>query len=145
MVRIQPETIRPEILTDRVRSDGDGAVALFLGTVRDHNRGRKVIHLHYEAYSEMAESEMARIEANALEQFDVSAVAIVHRTGKLEIGEASVAVAVASAHRAAALDACRFVIDALKRTVPIWKKEIFRGGEVWIEGPGETPGGASEN
>ena len=93
----------------------------------------------------MAESEMARIEANALEKFDVTAVAIVHRTGKLEIGEASVAVAVASAHRAAALDACRFVIDALKRTVPIWKKEIFSGGEVWIEGPGETPGGASGN
>jgi molybdopterin synthase catalytic subunit len=139
MVRIQSDPIRSESLVERVRTDGDGAVALFLGTVRNRNRGRKVTYLVYEAYDGMAESEMARIESEARERFEVAGIAIVHRTGRLEIGEASVGVAVAAAHRGPALEACRFVIDALKRTVPIWKKEVFEGGEAWIEGPGETP------
>jgi len=134
MVRLQTVPIRVEELTDAVRRDRDGAVALFLGTVRDANRDRRVLRLEYHAYEAMAEREMARLREDALERFDVSEIAIVHRTGTLEIGEVSVAVAVASPHRAAAFEACRWVIDTLKRTVPIWKKEHFEGGEVWIEG-----------
>lgn len=136
MVRLQPEPIRVEDLVAEVRRDADGAVAVFVGTVRDHNAGRRVLFLEYEAYAGMAEAEMARIEREAIARFGVSRVAIVHRTGRLAIGEASVAIAVASAHRAPALDACRFAIDTLKATVPIWKKEHFEGGEVWIEGGG---------
>ncbi|HVQ35532.1 MAG TPA: molybdenum cofactor biosynthesis protein MoaE [Candidatus Bathyarchaeia archaeon] len=136
MIRLQTAPIALDELVLDVRGDGDGAVATFLGTVRDHNAGRKVLHLEYEAYGGMAEREMERIAADARERFGVSRVAIVHRTGRLEIGEASVAIAVAAPHRAAALDATRFIIDTLKRTVPIWKREHFEGGSVWV---GEAP------
>jgi molybdopterin synthase catalytic subunit len=138
VVRLQGDEIRVEEVLEAVGSGRDGAVALFLGTVRNHNRGRRVLYLEYEAYPAMAESEMTKLAREAERRFDVSAVALVHRTGRLEIGEVSVAAAVAAPHRAAAFDACRFVIDELKRTVPIWKKEAFAGGEVWIEGTGET-------
>ena len=144
MIRLQAEAISIEELVSAVETAGDGAIAVFLGTVRNENRGRAVLYLEYEAYDEMAESEMARVAEQAREQFAVSNVAIVHRTGRLEIGQASVAVAVAAPHRGAAMDACRFVIDTLKQTVPIWKKEVFEGGEVWIEGAGETPRPASD-
>jgi molybdopterin synthase catalytic subunit len=136
VIRLQRGEIDVGELLAAVGSDRDGAVALFLGTVRAHSRGRRVLHLEYEAYAEMAESEMTKLVREAERRFDVSAVSLVHRTGRLEIGEPSVAVAVAAPHRAGAFDACRFVIDELKRTVPIWKKEAFEGGEVWIEGPG---------
>jgi len=136
VIRLQTAPIALDELVLDVRGDGDGAVATFLGTVRDHNAGRKVLHLEYEAYGGMAEREMERIAADARERFGVSRVAIVHRTGRLEIGEASVAIAVAAPHRAAALDATRFIIDTLKRTVPIWKREHFEGGSVWV---GEAP------
>ena len=116
-----------------VGSDEDGAVALFLGRVRVHNQGRRVLHLEYQAYAGMAESEMRKIADEARRRFPITVLALVHRTGRLEIGEVSVAVAVAAPHRGAAFDACRFAIDALKSTVPIWKKEVFEGGEVWIE------------
>ena len=142
MVRLQAEAIPLEQLSEEARSDADGAVLLFVGTVRNHNKGRKVLYLEYEAYPEMAVAEMQKIEQEALTRFAVSRVVLVHRTGRLEIGEASVVVAVASAHRADALDACRFVIDTLKARVPIWKKEVFEGGEVWIEGAGESPAGS---
>jgi len=138
VIRLQRETIRVEELLEAVGSPRDGAVSLFVGIVRDNNRGRRVLHLEYEAYAEMAEVEMRKLADEAAARFEISAVALVHRTGRLEIGEASVAVAVAAAHRAAACDACRFVIDTLKRTVPIWKKEFFEGGQVWIEGADET-------
>jgi molybdopterin synthase catalytic subunit len=138
VVRLQSDEIRLAEVLEAVGSDRDGAVALFLGTVRDHNRGRRVLYLEYEAYAGMAESEMTKLAREAERRFEVSAVALVHRTGRLEIGEVSVAAAVAAPHRAAAFEACRFVIDELKRTVPIWKKEAFAGGEVWIEGTGET-------
>jgi molybdopterin synthase catalytic subunit len=138
MVKVQSEAIRIEALLDEVRSDADGGIALFVGTVRSENAGRKVLHLEYEAYAPMAEAEIRKIEDDAIARFGVSKIAIVHRTGRLEIGEASVAIAVASPHRAQALDACRFAIDTLKRTVPIWKKEFFEGGAVWIEGAGES-------
>ena len=134
-IRLQGDAIRVEELIAAVRSDGAGGLAVFLGTVRDRNLGRRVTGLEYHAYPAMAEREMRRIADEARATFEIDAVAVVHRTGRLEIGEASVAVAVAAAHRAAAFDACRFVIDTLKRRVPIWKKEFFEGGECWIEGP----------
>ena len=139
MVSLTSTTIRIDELLAGVRGDEDGAVALFIGTVRNSNAGRRVLHLEYDAYPPMAEAEMTKIENEAMRRFAVSRIGIVHRTGRIDIGEASVAVAVASPHRAAALEACRFAIDTLKATVPIWKKEFFDGGEVWIEGAGEAP------
>lgn len=136
IVRLQEEPIRVEELVAGVGSQADGAVAVFVGTVRDHNEGRRVLHLEYQAYPEMALREMRQIADQAGERFGVSRVGIVHRTGRLELGQASVAVAVASPHRAEALQACAFVIDTLKVRVPIWKKEYFEGGEVWIEPAG---------
>jgi molybdopterin synthase catalytic subunit len=137
--RLQADAIRPEALLSAIGSPADGAVALFLGTVRDTNRGRLVEHLEYEAYEAMAEAEIERIVRDARGRFAVSGVEVVHRLGRLEIGEIAVAVAVAAPHRDAAFEACRFVIDAVKHSVPIWKKEVWDGGEVWIEGAGETP------
>ena len=137
MIRLQEESIRIEELVQAIQEDGHGAVAIFLGTVRDHNIGRKVLYLEYEAYPAMALREMEKIRGEVMDRFDVGGAAMAHRTGRLEIGEASVAIAVVSAHRAAAMDACRFAIDRLKETVPIWKKEYFEGGEAWIEGAGD--------
>ena len=139
MVRLQHEPIRPAELIEEVQSDADGAVALFVGTVRVQNRGRRVLHLEYSAYAEMAETEMTNIERQVKERFEVRDVILVHRLGRLEIGEAAVIAVVVAAHRGPAFEACRFAIDTLKETVPIWKKEFFEGGEVWIEGAGESP------
>jgi molybdopterin synthase catalytic subunit len=133
MVRLQTEPIRLDELIAAVRGDGDGAVALFLGTARNVTAGTEVLFLEYEAYAGMAEHEMERIASLALSDFAVSRVAIAHRVGRVEIGEASVGIAVAAPHRAAAMDACRFVIDTLKATVPIWKREHVLGGAVWVE------------
>ena len=133
---MQREPIDAQALIRAVQTDVDGAVALFLGTVRDHNEGRKVSGLEYSAYEEMALQELERVRDQALERFEITRAALVHRLGALEIGETSVAVAIAAPHRAAAFDACRFVIDTLKRTVPIWKKETYNDGEAWIEGQG---------
>jgi molybdopterin synthase catalytic subunit len=117
-------------------SPKDGAWCLFVGVVRDENAGRAVAHLEYEAYEEMAQSELEAIESETRRRWPVSDVRIVHRLGRLEIGEASVAVAVASPHRTEAFAACRYAIDALKLSVPIWKKEFYADGAVWLEGPG---------
>jgi molybdopterin synthase catalytic subunit len=133
MVRLQLEPIDAAGLVAAVRGDGDGAVSLFLGTVRNVNGGRRVLFLEYEAYAGMAEREMERIAAEAAARFGATRIDIVHRTGRLEIGEASVAIAASAPHRAAAMDACRFAIDALKTSVPIWKREHFDGGAIWIE------------
>jgi molybdopterin synthase catalytic subunit len=135
VVRLQAEPIDLVALGAEVHSDADGALASFAGIVRDHNRGRRVLRLEYTAYEPMALAEMRRIEDLAFARFAVTRVAIVHRTGVLGVGEVSVAVLVAAPHRGPAFDACRFVIDTLKHTVPIWKKEFFEGGEAWIEGP----------
>jgi molybdopterin synthase catalytic subunit len=134
MVRLQAGSIDVAALLSETRGDGDGAIALFLGTVRNFNAGRRVLFLEYEAYPGMAEREMEQIAAEALSRFGVTQVAIVHRVGRLEIGDVSVAVVVAAPHRAAAMDACRFAIDAVKVSVPIWKREHGDGGAVWIEG-----------
>lgn len=133
-VRLVQDEIQVAELLAEIASPRDGALALFLGTVREHNAGRRVLFLEYDAYPAMATAEMARIEREAMTRFALSSVVVVHRTGRLELGEVSVAVAVAAPHRADAMEACRFVIDELKRSVPIWKKEHFEGGAVWIEG-----------
>jgi molybdopterin synthase catalytic subunit len=109
-----------------------GAITTFLGTTRDQNAGRRVMRLEYAAYPEMAIREMQRIGEQAIERFGIKAVAIAHRVGVVEIGEASVAIAVSAPHREAAFAGCRFAIDRLKEIVPIWKKEYYVGGEVWI-------------
>jgi molybdopterin synthase catalytic subunit len=113
---------------------GDGAVCLFVGVVRNQNAGRRVGHLEYEAYEDMALPLMEQIAAEAAQRWPVSDVRLVHRLGRLEIGEPSVAVAVASPHRPEAFAACRYVIDTLKAQVPIWKKEFYEDGAVWLEG-----------
>jgi MoaE-MoaD fusion protein len=118
----------------------DGAVVTFEGVVRNNSRGRRTLFLDYEAYEAMALNEMEKLSQAALERFVVRDVRVLHRIGRLQIGEASVVIAVASAHRAAAFDACRWLIDTLKKTVPIWKKEHFEDGAVWADGepfPGE--------
>jgi len=136
VIRLQADPIDAAAVAADARGDGDGAVSLFLGVVRNVNAGRRVLFLEYEAYARMAEREMERIAAEAVARFGVTKVAMIHRVGRVEIGEASVAIAVAAPHRAAAMDACRFVIDTLKASVPIWKREHFDGGAVWVEGAG---------
>jgi MoaE-MoaD fusion protein len=128
-------------VSDLKRGD-DGAVVVFEGTVRNQTRGRKTLYLDYEAYEAMALQQMEALAGEALGKFQIRDVALIHRLGRLEIGETSVFIAVASAHRAAAFDACRWLIDTLKRTVPIWKKEHFADGAVWADGepfPAEIP------
>ncbi|HEV2237166.1 MAG TPA: molybdenum cofactor biosynthesis protein MoaE [Ktedonobacterales bacterium] len=113
---------------------GAGGIVTFEGVVRDHARGKRVRSLEYDAYPEMAEQEMAKIAAEVERRWQTDHLAMVHRIGKLEIGEVAVVVAVACAHRGEAFDACRYAIDTLKATVPIWKKEIAEDGEEWVEG-----------
>jgi molybdopterin converting factor subunit 1 len=125
-----------------IKRGEDGAAVVFEGVVRNQTRGRKTLYLDYEAYEEMALQQMESLATQALSQFQIRDVAIVHRLGRLEIGETSVLIVVASAHRGAAFDACRWLIDTLKRTVPIWKKEYFEDGAVWADGepfPAEIP------
>jgi len=131
----------PQIVAGLKRGE-DGATLVFEGIVRNQTRGRKTLYLDYEAYEEMALEQMESLASQALQKFQVRDVAIVHRLGRLEIGETSVLIAVVSAHRAAAFDACRWLIDTLKRSVPIWKKEHFEDGAVWADGepfPVEIP------
>jgi molybdopterin synthase catalytic subunit len=115
-----------------VARDEAGAIATFLGTVRNRSRDRNVLYLEYEAYEEMAEETMAGLAGDLAARHELAAVAIHHRVGRVEIGEPSVAIAVSAPHRAAALAACREAIDTLKQTVPLWKKEVYEGGEEWI-------------
>ncbi len=128
------ERIDTQAVSERIRRPEDGAVAVFEGIVRNQTRGRRTLYLDYEAYEEMALKKMEELAAEALGRFAVRDVAMVHRLGRLEIGETSVLIVVASGHRAAAFDACRWLIDTLKRTVPIWKKEHFEDGAVWADG-----------
>ena len=120
----------------------DGAAVLFEGVVRNQTRGRRTLFLDYEAYEEMALQQLEALASEALRKFPIRDIQIIHRLGRLEIGETSVLIAVASAHRGPAFDACRWIIDTLKRTVPIWKKEHFEDGAVWADGepfPSEIP------
>ena len=128
-------TNQPIDLNELVRYVADaeaGAIVPFIGTTRNNNEGRKVIALDYDGYPEMAEKELARIGAEAKNKWPICKMAIVHRLGPVQIGEASVVIVVSSAHRDAAFAASRFAIEEIKKTVPIWKKEVFEGGEVWI-------------
>jgi molybdopterin synthase catalytic subunit/molybdopterin converting factor small subunit len=113
-------------------TDDAGAVAAFVGTVRNRSRGRDVLYLEYEAFEEMAEPMLERLASDLTAKHGLAKVAIHHRVGRVEIGEASVVIAVSAPHRAAALDACREAIDTLKETIPLWKKEVYEGGEEWI-------------
>jgi molybdopterin synthase catalytic subunit len=119
---------------DEMKADADGAVCVFDGIVRDNTRGRQTLFLDYEAYEEMALGQMRGLAAEAVTKFPIRDVALLHRLGRLEVGETSVLIVVASAHRGAAFDACRWLIDTLKKTVPIWKKEHFVDGAVWAAG-----------
>jgi molybdopterin synthase catalytic subunit len=126
-------------LIARVSREGDGAVVTFAGLVRDHNKGRRVQFLEYEAYEPLALKALELIVAEAQEAWPDTRVAVHHRTGRLEIGEASVAIAAASPHRANAYAACRYTIERVKQIVPIWKREFFDGGDIWIEGATADP------
>jgi MoaE-MoaD fusion protein len=134
IVQIVRAIIRTEQIVATLKAAEDGAVAVFEGIVRNHSRGKTTLYLEYEAYEPMALIKMREIGDRMRKSFAIDRVAIVHRLGRVEIGETSVLVAVSSAHRAAAFDACRYGIDTLKRTVPIWKKEYFSDGAVWSEG-----------
>jgi molybdopterin synthase catalytic subunit len=132
--RLQWEAIDAESIVHRLKRGEDGAVLIFDGVARNHTRGRRTLYLEYEAYQNMALEKLEALAGQAKEQFNIRDCAIVHRLGRIEIGESSVVIVVASAHRAAAFDACRWLIDTLKRTVPIWKKEYFVDGAVWADG-----------
>lgn len=134
LFEVTAEPLDPQRLVDHVRKDESGAVAVFLGVVRDNNLGRRVLYLEYDAYPEMATRVMRRIAAEATERWPLSDVAMQHRTGRLEIGDTSLLIAVSSPHREEAFEACHHLVDRFKKVVPIWKKEVWEGGEVWIEG-----------
>jgi molybdopterin synthase catalytic subunit len=132
------EPILTAPITQSITAPEDGAVVVFEGIVRNNWRGRRTLFLEYEAYEPMALAKIRQIGADAREKFLIHAISIVHRLGRIEVGETSALIAVSSPHRAAAFDACRFAIDTLKSTVPIWKKEFFTDGSIWADG--ETPG-----
>ena len=131
-VRVTDQPLSLETVVDAVSADDAGAVATFTGTVRRSSRGRTVEHLEYEAYEDMAVELLARLAAELRERHGLTGVAIHHRTGRVEIGEASVVIAVSAPHREAAFAACREAIETLKTEIPLWKKEVYEGGEEWI-------------
>ena len=144
--KVQDEGIRPEALHDAVLRDSDGAVTSFAGVVRDHSLGRETSYLVYDAYRPMAEKKMAEIGEEVRERWEVDRIGMLHRVGRLEIGEISVLIAISAPHRKASLEACHYAIDRLKETVPIWKKEVWTDGEEWIEGdPSAHKESAPEN
>ena len=133
-IELVREAIDTASLTRYVRGEQDGAIVTFDGFVRNQSHGRMTRYLEYEAYEPMAMGKMKEIAAYIHEHYRIHRLAMVHRLGRLEIGETSVLIVVASAHRSAAFEACRWLIDTLKRTVPIWKKEHFEDGAVWADG-----------
>ncbi len=134
VVRIVREPISTQGELDRLKLPQDGAAVVFEGVVRDNTRGRRTLYLDYEAYEAMALKQMEALAEQARSRFAVRAITLLHRLGRLEIGETSVLIVVASAHRGPAFEACRWIIDTLKKTVPIWKKEYFEDGAVWADG-----------
>lgn len=136
--RITGEKISTSDFANSLRSPSDGAVVTFEGIVRNHSNRRKTLYLEYEAYEPMAVRKMQEIGAEARQKFNIHSIGIIHRTGKLEIGETSVAIVVTAAHRRPAFEACQYLIDRLKMVVPVWKKEYFEDGSVWAEGEGQT-------
>lgn len=144
MFLITPEPLDALALMQAAGDDAAGAIAIFAGVVRNENLGRRVEYLEYDAYPPMAERKMAEIAEECRAKWPVTGIAMAHRTGRLAIGEASVIIAVSSPHRADAIHACHYAIDRLKTTVPIWKKEVFEGGEEWIEGTAVGSGHSAE-
>ncbi len=138
-VAVTSEPLDADALIALVGAQGDGAVVTFAGLVRDHNQGRRVRFLEYDAYEPLAVRALQRIVAEAAELWPSARLATHHRIGRLEIGEASILIAAASAHRADAFAACRYTIERVKQIVPIWKREHFDGGEVWLEGATADP------
>jgi molybdopterin synthase catalytic subunit len=134
LFEVTAEPLDPKRLVEHVRKDEAGAVALFYGVVRNNNMGRNVLYLEYDAYPEMATRMMRQIAEEMMAAYPIADVAIQHRTGRLEIGETSLLVAVSAPHRREAFEACHALVDRFKEVVPIWKKEIWEGGEEWIEG-----------
>ena len=132
MFRVTDKPINFQELVDCVTDPEAGAIATFIGTTRNNNQGRTVIALDYEAYPEMAEKELARLGEEAKNKWQICRMAVVHRIGPVQITEPSVMIAVSAPHREAAFAACRFAIEEIKKTVPIWKKEVYEGGEIWI-------------
>ncbi len=132
MITITNEELDPGLAVSQVEHPGAGAIVTFVGATRDNTAGRRVLLLEYEAYRPMADQQLQRVADEMRERWDLKGVAIHHRLGRLEIGEASLVVAVSSAHRKNAFEACHFSIDRIKQIVPIWKKEFFEGGEVWV-------------
>ncbi len=131
--KILDKPINVQDVLDAVRAPECGGLALFLGTVRNHHHGKTVYWLEYEAYETMAVKKMQQIAAEAMQKFPAKKIAMAHRIGKLDIGDIAVAIAVVTPHRREAFEACKFCIDTLKKTAPIWKKEVFEGGEVWLD------------
>jgi molybdopterin synthase catalytic subunit len=134
LFEVTPAPLDAQRCVDAVRQDEAGAVALFYGVVRNNNMGRRVLYLEYDASAEMAGKVMREIAEEALATHAITDVAIQHRTGRLEIGETSLLIAVSAPHRKEAFDACHALVDRFKEVVPIWKKEVWEGGEEWIEG-----------
>lgn len=135
LTRVTDETLRAEDAAEAVASPAAGAINVFLGVVRNSNLGRDVDHLVYDAYPEMAEKVMRQIALEAQSRFQLEDVAILHRTGRLEIGETSLVVAVSCGHRAESFEAGHWLVNEIKKRVPVWKKEVWSDGEEWIEGP----------
>jgi molybdopterin synthase catalytic subunit len=135
LIRVTAEELRVDEATEAVRSDAAGAITVFLGVVRDNNLGRAVEYLEYDAYPSMAEKVMREIAEEAKESFGLEECSVLHRTGKLAIGETSLLIAVSSAHRAAGFEGGHWLVDEIKKRVPVWKKEVWADGESWIEGP----------
>ena len=134
LIQLTREPLKRDELVAAVSHPSVGGIVVFEGVVRDHARGKQVRYLEYDVYEEMAEQQIRAIITGAQKRWGVERVAVAHRFGRLEIGEASVIIAVASPHRSEAFDACRYIIDTLKSTVPIWKKEVATDGEEWVEG-----------
>jgi MoaE-MoaD fusion protein len=134
LILLVHESIEAKVLVEHVRTSGDGAIVTFDGCVRNQSHGRRTLYLDYEAYEPMALAKMREIAGGVHTKFQIDRVAIAHRLGRLEIGETSVFIAVSAPHRVAAFEACRYAIDTLKRSVPIWKKEYLEDGAVWADG-----------
>jgi molybdopterin synthase catalytic subunit len=134
IIQLTRETLDRNVLVEAVTHASAGGIVIFEGVVRDNARGKQVRYLEYDAYIEMAEEQIRVIIAEAKQRWGIEHVAVAHRLGRLEVGEASVIIVVATPHRAEAFEACRYIIDTLKTTVPIWKKEVATDGEEWVEG-----------
>jgi len=131
LITITDASLSLDVVASFINDPGAGGIDIFIGTTRDNEKGKNVLYLEYEAYQPMAEQMMRQIAVDMAAKWDIKKIAMLHRAGRVDIGEASVIIGVSSPHRKEAFEACRYGIDTLKKTVPIWKKEFFEGGEVW--------------